>query len=402
MKILPKQNPVTDKRLQVIDLVRAFAILIVLAHHLGLASISNPSHFFPPAYLWYRVWINGYFGVTIFFVVSGFVITRLIASESGGLFNPNFKEFYTRRVGRIFPLLILVCLVGVISISVFPVNSKSFAYIFKDPSTPIPPGFWASIATFSFNWYQVFSGYLHEKISAGMYWGVLWSLSIEEQFYLFYPFLLKNLRNKKNLIFFLIALIVLGPLCGKLFAIFFPGSSFGEKNSFGNFGFIAIGCLLYLISDHYKEFLSKNRKLCLQFCFIGLFLIGIFYWHIYVSVNYWWFFWEPPLFTLFAPTFLALGVFFFLLGGLHLNFFNSKHWSIISWIGKLSYGGYLYHSFVLYLLWQFFTGRNEWFNFFIFVAITFGLAELSYLYFEVPANLWIRKSLGRSKKKIPQ
>ena len=118
MQFGPKQNSFTVKRLQVVDLVRAFAILIVLAHHLGLATISKPSKSFSLAYLWYRVWINGYFGVTIFFVVSGFVITRLIASEPGGLFNPDFKEFYIRRIGRIFPLLVLVCLIGIIVISV--------------------------------------------------------------------------------------------------------------------------------------------------------------------------------------------------------------------------------------------------------------------------------------------
>jgi len=390
------------KRLQVVDLVRAFAILLVLTHHLGLASISKPSESFSLAYLWYRVWINGFFGVTIFFVVSGFVITRLIASEPGGLFNPDFKEFYIRRIGRISPLLVLVCLIGIIVISVFPENSQAFAYILKDPNSHLTPAFWASIATFSFNWYQIFSAHIHEKYGVGLYWGVLWSLAIEEQFYLFYPFILKSLRNERNLILFLITIIISSPLCGKLFTAVFSDYSALEKNSFGNFGFIAIGCLLYLVSIRYKDFLSRNRNKCLQFCFIGLFLAGAFYWHIYVSVNYWWFFWEPPFLTLFAPTFLAFGAFFFLLGGLHLDFFNSKYWSVLGWIGKLSYGGYLYHAFVLYLLWPFFAGRNEWLDFFIFALVTFGLAELSYRYFEVPVNLFIRRLLNPKQKGGPK
>ena len=257
------------------------------------------------------------------------------------------------------------------------------------------PAFWASIATFSFNWYQIFSAHVHEKHGIGMHWGILWSLAIEEQFYLFYPLVLKRLRNEQNLILFLIAVIIFGPLCGKWFAATFPDYPSLDKNSFGNFGFIAIGCLLYLVSVRHKNFLSKNRNKCLQFCFMGLCLIGAFYWHVYVSVNYWWFFWGPTFLELWIPTLLAFGVFFFLLGGLHLNFFNSKYWSILGWIGKLSYGGYLYHMFVLYLLWPFFAGRTEWFDFFIFVTVTFSLAELSYRYFEVPANLWIRKIWGR-------
>jgi peptidoglycan/LPS O-acetylase OafA/YrhL len=383
------------KRLQVVDLVRAFAILIVLAHHLALAAIPQSSQTAFLAYLWYRIWINGYFGVTIFFVVSGFVITRLIASEQGGLFNPNFKKFYVRRIGRILPLLTLVCLTGFIFISFFSENSRAFAYIFKDPATTITPAFWASIATFSFNWYQIFSAHVREKHGISMYWGILWSLAIEEQFYLFYPLVLKKLRNERNLIIFLIAVIIFGPLCGKLFAATFPDYPSLEKNSFGSFGFIAIGCLLYLASIRFKTFFSKKRKKSLQFCFAGLFLIGAFYCHVYVSVNYWWFFWGSPAFELWIPTLLAFGVFLFLLGGLHLDFFNSKYWSIFSWVGKLSYGGYLYLMFVLYLLWPFFTGKNEWVDFFIFVAVTFGLAELSYRYFEVPANLLIRKILNR-------
>jgi peptidoglycan/LPS O-acetylase OafA/YrhL len=385
------------KRLQVVDLVRAFAILIVLAHHLGLASISQPSQSTFLAYLWYRIWINGYFGVTMFFVVSGFVITRLIASESGGLFNPDFKEFYIRRVGRIFPLLILICLMGFIAISVFPENSRAFAYVLKDPGSPTTLAFWTSIATFSFNWYQIFSAHIHEKHGVGLYWGILWSLSIEEQFYLFYPLLLKKLQSERNLIFFLIAVIILGPLCGKWFEIVFSDFPSLDKNSFGNFGFIAIGCLLYLISVRYRNYLAQNRNKCLQFLFLGLFLIGVFYWHIYVSVNYWWFFWEPPFIHLYIPTFFAFGVFFFLLGGLHLDFFKSKVWVVPAFIGKLSYGGYLYHSLTLYVFWSIFTDRNDWPDYFIYIVITFGLAELSYRYFEVPTNLWIRKTFGGSK-----
>jgi peptidoglycan/LPS O-acetylase OafA/YrhL len=395
-------HSVTGKRLQMVDLVRAFSILAVLAHHLGCYYISSPSRCSSLAYLWFRFMINGAFGVTIFFVVSGFVITRLIASNPGGLFNPDFSEFYTRRVARILPLLIFVCLLGIIFIIFFSSGSHAFELVFKNPDTPITPAFWVSIATFTFNWYQIFSTHLHENNNIGLQWGLLWSLAIEEQFYLFYPFVLKRLQNKRNLISFLSALIILGPIFADLFGRFFPNHLSLEKNSFSNFSFIAIGSLLYLVSIQYEGFLSKNKIKCVLFCFFGLFLFGIFYWHQYVSVNYWWFFWGPVFWEPWTSTFLAFGMFFFLLGGLHLDFFNSKYWSIFGWVGKLSYGGYLYHVLVLYLLWPYLTGRNEWLDFFTFAAITFVLAELSYRYFEVPANSWIRKTLERNKKRITQ
>jgi peptidoglycan/LPS O-acetylase OafA/YrhL len=382
------------KRLQVVDLVRAFSILVVLAHHLGCYYISERSHCSFLADLWYRIWINGAFGVTMFFVVSGFVITRLIASQPGGLFNPDYREFYTRRIGRIFPLLALICLIGIVTIHCFPAPSAAFQILLKDPNTPLTPAFWASIATFSFNWYQIFSTHIHENQKIGLHWGVLWSLAIEEQFYFFYPFLLKRLRNEKNLIVFLCALIVFGPLSTKFFIYLFPANPAPDKNSFADFGLIAIGCLLYLFSNRYESFLLKNKAKCVQLCWAGLFMIGIIYWHNYASVDDWWFFWAPSFLGYFYSITLAFGVFFFLLGSLHLDFFKSKYWSVIGWIGKLSYGGYLYHVMVLYLLWPFLTGKNEFLDYFLLAAATFGLAELSYRFFEVPVNLWIRKSLN--------
>jgi len=394
MQLTTKEYLVSKKRIQVVDLVRAFSILIVIAMHFGLLWISKPSEPFFPHYFWYRFMINGGFGVTVFFVVSGFVITRLIASQPDGLFNPDLKEFYTRRIARIFPLLILVCFLGITILTLFPEKSQAFKYIINDPTAPMNSASWISIATFTFNWYLILSMPLHEKLHTGMLWSVLWSLSIEEQFYFFYPLVLKFLRNKRNLILFLSFLVLGGIGSTKALSYFFPNQAHLTENSFRNFSFIAIGCLLYLISAQYEKILSRNKKMCFLFSAFGFFSFGGFYWHNYVSVNYWWFFWGTPYFEIWIPTFLAFGAFFFLLGGLHLDLFNSKYWSVLGWIGKLSYGGYLYHAFILYLLWPFFTGKNEWFDFFILITVTFVLAELSYRYFEVPANLWIRKKLG--------
>lgn len=388
------------KRLQVVDIVRALSILVVLAHHLGFFHIATPSSNPFVNYLWDKLWFNGVFGVTVFFVVSGFVITRLIASQPGGLFNPNYRDFYARRVGRIFPLLTLICLIGILMMTFFSSYSSAFVYVFKDPHTPHTPTFWLSIATFTFNWYEIFSTHGWYQISSnpqsqnmmglhwtGLHWGVLWSLSIEEQFYLFYPWVLKRLRNKRNLILFLSVLIVSGPFMVGLFSDFFKGFHFFENNSFTNFGFIAIGCLLCLVSFEYEEFFLKNKRLCVCLCLLGILLTGTLYCHSYVEADGWWYF--------LAPTSIAFGIFLFLLGGLHLNFFNSKYWSFLGWIGKLSYGGYLYHSFILYLLCPFLTGKGGLVGFFILAGLTFTVSELSYRFFEVPSNLFIRKLFNR-------
>ena|ERR1039458_6145082 len=111
-------------RIQIVDLVRAAAILTVLIHHLGAYGITEPSSFHFLAYLWYKLWVNGGFGVTVFFVVSGFVITRLIAHQPGGLFSPNLRDFYSRRFGRIVPLLVLTCLAGLMILWLAPVETR--------------------------------------------------------------------------------------------------------------------------------------------------------------------------------------------------------------------------------------------------------------------------------------
>ena len=376
------------KRLQVVDLVRAVAILLVLAVHLGSLYITRSSQPHSLVYLWYKIWINGGYGVSMFFVVSGFVITRLIANQPGGLFNPDYRNFYIRRIGRILPLLVLVSLVGIGMMAWFPSSGLPFEHIFKDPQVEMGPGFFLSIATFSFNWYEIFNERLHTTHFIGLYWSVLWTLAIEEQFYFFYPFVLKRLGNERNLAWFLAALVIFGPFSSILFDRLFPGYFSMSRNSFGSFGLIAMGCLLYLISNRYGKLLSKKRQFFL--CLLGLVIVAITYWHNNVRVDYYW--------IHLGSTYIGIGVFFFLLGGLQLEWFESKKWSFPARLGQLSYGAYLYHSLILYLLWSFLMGKNDFGGFFLLAAAIFGLSEISYRYFEIPMNLFIRKALGNREK----
>ncbi len=390
MKSTLKNKFIAPEKYQIVDLVRAFAILVVLAVHFGSQYISSQSQPFFLAYLWYRFWSNGGYGVSIFFVVSGFIITRLIDSMPGGLFNPDYQDFYARRIGRIFPLLTLVCLIGVIVSLFFDSSHHDVQITMNESHLPMNFSFWASIATFTFNWFIIFSEPLRHQYVYPLHWHVLWSLAVEEQFYLFYPLVLKRLKNEKNLIIFMFSLIIFGMVFGTYAGryIFFNYRAF-VLNSFSSFISIAVGCLLYIFSKRYKKYLSNNKKTSTYICLSGFFLINLYYWHHYVLVESWW---------ISTGTYaVVLGVFLFLLGGLHLRNFESKHWAIPAFIGKLSYGGYLYHIFILFLLWPFMTGKNEYLDFLIYVTATFGIAHLSYRYFEIPANLFIRKALEKNE-----
>ena len=94
---------------------------------------------------------------------------------------------------------------------------------------------------------------------------------------------------------------------------------------------------------------------------------------------------------------IAWGIFFFLLGGLHLDFFNSKYWAPLARPGILSYGGYLFHPAILFFLCPVWIGKNEYLAFVMVAVVIFAFAQLSYRYFEIPCNLWIRRVFGRGE-----
>ncbi len=386
----PKGAP-NLRRIQIVDLVRAASILTVLAHHLGFHYITQSSSSAFLHQLWYKLWVNGGYGVTTFFVVSGFVITRLIASQPSpcGLFNPDFRDFYSRRAGRILPLLAASCLFGIIMISFFQSSSYAYHYFFKESSTPFPPSFWLSIATFTFYWYGL--GHQSAAHPFGLHWDLLWSLSVEEQFYFCYPYLLKKLGNERNLRLFLVVLIFFPPVFAALRGFYFPTRDIPILGNLAPFGAIAMGCLLYLASERFRETLSQNKKISWVVCLLGL----VLFLHSYLHQDY-----KADLGGhIIEGSLITWGLFLFLLGGLHLDFFNSKFWAPFAWPGVLSYGGYLIHPAVLYFLWPIVTGRNEFLAFFIFAAWTFTIAYFSYRLFEVPVNLWVRRVLGRQPQR---
>jgi len=117
----------------------------------------------------------GWAGVWLFFVISGFVITRsLHADIAAGLpASEVFRQFYLKRSFRILPLYLGAVLVFSLMISSFSADRGE-----KLQHLPY-------LLTFTYNFYRLGSAYIHND-----YFGHFWSLSVEEQFYLVYPTLL--------------------------------------------------------------------------------------------------------------------------------------------------------------------------------------------------------------------
>jgi peptidoglycan/LPS O-acetylase OafA/YrhL len=327
--------------------------------------------------------VNGFYGVFLFFMISGFLITHAINDHFIGLFKIQPLRFYVQRAGRIWPLFFLYFFAGLL---LFLAGTKAIPLYSDYFRTGGDYGiwFWLSIPTFLFNWFLVFEN----NWSYSIQWIILWSLAIEEQFYFFYPFVLRKSGNQKRLLSWLFFIIAAGIFWR--FAVYFrdPGNSFIQSYaSPGNFDLMALGILLYLAYQRYGEFFSRHRTASAFLCLGGLILILSAYFGTckISSVS-----------EIFIPEALGLGLFGFLLGGFHLSFFESKTLKILSLPGKYCYGCYLLHPVILFLIRPWMVRFNVFLAFFLFIVVTTLAAAISYRFFEMPVNRWIRKSFTRA------
>ena len=165
-----------------IDSLRAISVISVIVFHLDQS-------FFP----------RGYLGVDLFFVISGYVITKSILKQYNvGKFS--FIEFYLKRIKRIFPALLIVLIFSLAASSVIllTADSKKFA-----------ESLIASLGFVSNFYFWITGGYffIENELKPLLH---LWSLSVEEQFYLFFPlflyFIFKLFKKKITYLFWIISI----------------------------------------------------------------------------------------------------------------------------------------------------------------------------------------------------
>jgi peptidoglycan/LPS O-acetylase OafA/YrhL len=350
-------TPLSAHKMPQLDALRAFAALSVLFAHFV---------WYPPRWLMIIPWAA--VGVQLFFVLSGFLITGILLDgrkevEAGVSRMWMLRQFYIRRFLRIFPLYYAVVVAGrVVQV----------------------PGF---IKTFGWNLAYLTNFYIISKagwIGAASY---LWTLSVEEQFYLVWPWIILFLPRKWLLPTFVgvvIFAIVYRIITIGWFGPWLNLAPFGSLDCFG------AGALLALAQRQEKEGKLQLRRIV---CTIGLWLgapllilalcLG---WRFPLgSDQQTWNLMSLALTLLFTPLISRAAQGF---TGV-IGFFLTRR--SILYIGRISYGIYIYH---LPVQWMITSKASKWIDglpWFIppsavLLVATIALAALSWHFFESPIN----------------
>ncbi len=272
-----------------IDGLRFIAISLVLIEHFGR----------------FIEFSAGYYGVDLFFVISGFLITSILLKLNGPFWT-SYKSFIGRRTLRIFPIYYLVILVlWTLQLDVVRLHLLS-------------------LLTYTFNYAMIYWDLKFSPVNH------FWSLCVEEQFYLFWPFIVLALRKQKTVLVWLILAIIAASFAQMCFGILTSISQYNIVNLLTRMGSLSFGALAAIVnmSDNISKRIL-NSKILEYLMFMALIIA--------LLIAY------PIKF------FLLAGIsFYFVLKSAHsdfnLSFINNLLRNrIVVFIGSISYGIYIYH-----------------------------------------------------------
>ena len=343
-----------------LDGIRAIAVIMVLAYHLKLALFKS-----------------GFLGVTVFFVLSGYLITGILISEVEEEGTIDLKNFWLRRIRRLVPAVMSMAVVIIFVSAV--VNRIIFTKGCKD--------FLASVLGFN-NWWQIFN-----KVSYFEAAGVpspfthCWSLAIETQFYLIYPLILLGIyklaksrgegRAKRGLLFAGVTLL-LALISVILMIVLFDPQQDASRVYYGTdtraFSLL-FGALLAILWEYQMvpRRLSASVNMVLGSVSFAVLLVMTI--AINGSSNFWYRGGQ------FIGTILTVLVIYTVSGRkTWLSRFLSN--PVLKWIGDRSYSIYLWHYPIILLISK--GIKASWWITLIEIVLSVVLAELSYRFIETP------------------
>jgi len=252
-----------------IDLLRGVSILLVVLHHIGLRIPLKHTALagFLPRWLLDGLNYNGYEAVFVFLVISGFLITGNTLKRWGSLDRIDIKAFYARRFARIMPCLLLLVIV-LSALHLLGVDD----YVINRAGQSLPRAIVAALGL-HVNWYEGHTGYLPGN------WDVLWSLSIEEMFYIGFPIVCLLTRRVWILVPLLALLAVSLPVTHAALA---DNEIWQEKAYLPGMAAIATGVLGALFAARVRTWSRRTITLLGWLGAVGLaavMLDGVTVWH---------------------------------------------------------------------------------------------------------------------------
>jgi len=298
------------------------------------------------------------FGVSIFFALSGFLITYLLLEEKRS-HEINIKNFYLRRILRIWPLYYLYFLLSIFTLFMFDMSFEKqsiFFYVFLLANVPF---------------------LLHTAIG---FVGHYWSLGVEEQFYSFWPWIIKRSKS---------ILTVTTVACLSLILLKCMVRYWDIRTNNGNVGWLyntlhtvrfqcmligAIGAILYFRKQ--ALFLRITNNVWAQsLCWFVILLVGLNKFHIASFLD---------------NEFIATVTVVLIIGQIcKTNRIVNLEFSFLNFIGKISYGIYVLHPLIIFYLSKAITFSEKSITSYLIVYFsvflsTIIIAYLSYEYFEKP------------------
>jgi len=355
-----------------IDGIRALAILPVVLFHTGISYFEG-----------------GYVGVDIFFVISGYLITRLIKREYQEK-NFQFISFYERRIRRIIPALFFMVIITSI-LSYFIMTPSDLVSFYKSSIANSlflsNLFFWVNINYFS-NPAELIP-LIH-----------MWSISIEEQFYLLFPiffiFLLKKMSFEKILIilfFFSFLSILFSQIVGNFnlnqpyieekFSFFYISSA-SFYLPMARAWELLVGSMIAIYLNKKKYLINKHSNI---YILLGILLIIFPVFTYDKNIPY------SSFYTLLPVLGTVLLILFLNPSNILYNFFTNR---LIIFFGLISYSLYLWHQPIFSLYRLYFLDEPSLFNYLILIFISVLISFISWKYIEAP----FRSKLFLSRSKI--
>lgn len=273
---------------------------------------------------------GGEIGVDFFFVLSGFLITFLFLKERNDTGKIDAKKYFLRRTLRIWPLYFMAILIGFFGIY-FSNEAGAASYYGYKPNL-------VTLLTFTENYRMIIS----DSFPDGAPLRVLWSICVEEHFYILW-LLLFTFIKPSHTVKALVILWATGIIYRIVFYFLFPNKAVYDPDLFSKLDYFCSGSLVAYFYVQYKtqtkSVINKINE-TVRNIFTMFMIAAFFFWQLFFEITRKGAIYFPIISAALFGIFLLLTI-------SSENFINKHYCGLLSRLGKISYGLYVYHTVVI-------------------------------------------------------